>query len=508
MRGRNRFLSVLLTLGFLATGAQGREEHNALARIGSREETPTFALSGGVPGEFSLVPQTPRRPVSSSLSPLPFRAALEQIEGTPAAKKKPWLAAVEVFSIDLINWSIDRYALNRVWARVGFKVWADNFRQGLVFDPDTFAMNFFLHPYSGSMYFNAARSQGLGFWASTPYVLGGSLIWELFAENQPPSPNDLIMTTTGGIMLGETLFRLSSLVLDDTATGWSRAGREALVLFIDPVREINRLLFGDAFRRQSVNRQLRTAFHGSFGFRACYISETDSFSNLRFSPGLEFEFVLGESTPIQPARGPYDLLFFNSSLRSHQKKVFFSLSAHALLYGNETFGASGRRTLLGIFQNYDFINNEIIELGGSSFTAGIDWSRPLGKDLTVRFTAQLGAMIFGASNNRYTLIEERDYNYGLGSVSKIDARLSHPRFGRLLLRWNRFNIYTIRATALSGAESNDFLSVYGAQYGLNIWRKLALQLEFTLFGRHMQFEGLPAYNTNLSQLGASLVIFF
>ncbi len=509
LRGRDHFLHAVLALAFLAAGAQGGEDcRDALNSGGAEEKSPSLALTVAARGEFSLVPQASAWPGISHLAPLSFPAAYERLKAAAQTKKRPWLAAAEVFSLDLINWAIDRYPLNRVWARVGFKVWADNFRQGLIFDPDTFAMNFFLHPYSGSMYFNAARSQGLGFWASTPYALGGSLIWEMFAENQPPSPNDLIMTTTGGIMLGETLFRLSSLVLDDTDTGWSRAGREALVLFIDPVREINRLLFGDAFRRQSVNRQLRSAFHGSFGLRAYYVSETDDFSKLRFSPGLEFEFVLGESTAAQPARGPYDLLFFNSSLRTYQKRMFFSLSAYALLYGNETFGPTGRRTLLGIFQNYDFINNELIELGGSSFTAGIDWSRPLRKDLTFRFTAQLGAMIFGASNNKYTLIEERDYNYGLGSVSKVDARLSHPAFGRLLLRWNRFNIYTIRATALSGAESNDFLSIYGAQYGLNLWRKLAFQVELTLFRRHMQFEGRPAYDTGLSQLDASIVIFF
>ncbi len=476
-------------------------------RTSAEAPSPLLPAEPGSPG-FALASSGAARDTVSPLAFLSLPAAYAIAESEAASVKRPWRAALEVFSIDLANWALDRYLLNRSYARVGFSTWRYNLEHGFIFDPDTFGMNFFAHPFSGSLYFNAARSMGLDFWASTPYALGGSFLWEMFAETQQPSVNDLVMTTTGGILLGEIQFRLSSLILDDTDTGWTRAGRETLAFLIDPVRGLNRLLFGDAFRRQGVNRQLRTAFHGSFGYRGYFVTESTRLTGLTFSPGLEFEFMLGESTPFNPARAPFDLVFFDLALRHGRQKLAFSVNSYALLVGHEVFNVSGQRTLLGLFQNFDYISNEIVSVGGSSFALGMDSSYPFGSGFTVRMVAQLGAVVFGASNNKYTLIEERDYNYGIGPVAKVDLWLSQPRLGRLLLRWGHYQLYTFRATALAGVDSHDFLTFVSAKYGLTFWRKLGLRIEYVLFKRHLQFEGRPAYDSNLTQLGAALVVFF
>ena len=41
----------------------------------------------------------------------------------------------------------------------------------------------------------------MNFWASTPYTLFGAVTWEYFGETHPPSGNDLITSTLGGIYL-------------------------------------------------------------------------------------------------------------------------------------------------------------------------------------------------------------------------------------------------------------------------------------------------------------------
>ena len=504
-----RFLPAAILVLCLAGPAAGAGDLSPWA--GGRDAVEESGLR--LPGErvasgFSLASAGTGPAGVSPRAFLSLPAARVFAESAAASVKRPWHAALEVFSVDFANWAIDRYVLNRSYARVGLASWAYNLRHGFIFDPDTFGMNFFAHPFSGSLYFNSARSLGLGFWASTPYAFGGSLLWEMFGETQQPSVNDLVMTTTGGIMLGETLFRLSSLVLDDTDTGWSRAGRETLAFLINPIRGVNRLLFGDAFRRQSVNRQLRTSFRGSFGYRGYFVGESTKLSGLTFSPGLEFEFVLGESTPFNPAKSPFDLVFFDSALRHGRQKLAFSVNSYALLVGHEVFNVSGQRTLLGLFQNFDYISNEIVSVGGSSFALGMDSSYPFGSGFTMRMVGQLGAVVFGASNNKYTLIEERDYNYGLGPMAKVDFWLSQPRLGRLLLRWGHYQLYTFRATALAGVDSHDFLTFVSAKYGLTFWGKLGIRFEYVLFKRHLQFEGRPAYDSNLTQLGAALVIFF
>lgn len=67
-----------------------------------------------------------------------------------------------------------------------------------------FNTNLFAHPYHGNLYFNAARTNGMNFWQSYPFALGGSLMWEFLGENTPPSINDLLATSIGGTAIGET----------------------------------------------------------------------------------------------------------------------------------------------------------------------------------------------------------------------------------------------------------------------------------------------------------------
>jgi len=478
-RGAPARLAVLLPVLFLAISTFGRAEFSLRREI----RVP------GQGGEGFSIP--------ALAQDLPSTEPLAQ-------RKHPWRAALEVFTLNMAVWSFDRFIMNQDYARIGPSTWASNFEHGFSFDPDTFGMNFLFHPFHGANYFNCARSQGLSFWASAPYALGGSLMWELFMEKQAPSPNDLIMTSTGGTYLGEMMYRLSSQVLDDTATGGRRFWREAAALLIDPARGLNRLLFGDAFRTSSVNRQLRGSIHGTLGIRPFFMAENATLTRLKFSPGLEFDFIYNSIRQDQPALSPFDLFFLNTAFRFTGGKLAFNLDSYALLVGKEYRTASGQRHMIGLFQNYDFVSNEIIHMGGSSLAAGLQSVYPLGRGAAFRVTAQLGAVLFGASNNRYTHIEERDYNYGLGSMSKVEAWLIHPTIGTLLVHFSHHQIYTIKAAAFRANVSQDFLTNVSARYGLLLSGNVGFRVEYTLFNRDLHFQGRPSYRTALSLIGASV----
>ncbi|MCC8154186.1 MAG: DUF3943 domain-containing protein, partial [Tannerellaceae bacterium] len=176
--------------------------------------------------------------------------------------RHPWRAVGEVIATNLLVGSFNRYIMNQDFAKINFKTIKKNFRTGPVWDTDMFSTNLVAHPYHGSLYFNAARSNGLNFWESIPFTLGGSLMWEFFMENEPPSTNDLIATTFGGTALGEITFRLSDLFLDDRTTGKERIGREILAGVISPVRAVNRIITGDAWKK-AVTKGVSIPMHPS-----------------------------------------------------------------------------------------------------------------------------------------------------------------------------------------------------------------------------------------------------
>ena len=429
-------------------------------------------------------------------------------EVCPVPRPRPWLVPIEIVGLNMGIWAWDRYVARAPWAYINWSTVRNNFRQFFAFDSDAFFTNFFLHPYHGSLYYEAARSLGMNYWLSSFSAFGGSLMWELFLENERPSTNDLIMTTTGGIFWGEFLFRMSSLVLDDGASGGGRFLREALGFLVCPLRGLNRLIFGDAWRVDPMSRQIHQPLKGRAELTGDLVAENDSFSGTRLSPGVALEFTYGDDRRYAPACNPFDLILLRTSVRSGAGLTCFLVDGRGLITGRGRSYASGRSSLFGLFQNFDYIKNEEIELGGTSLTAGLISYFPLGPRWLLRTSVQAGAMVFGASNNTHTEIASRDYNYGLGPVAKADAELAHSRFGSLALALRYYVIYTIESGAFDPAETHDHLAVIEASYGIPVFGSVGLRVHYGLDLRHIRFEGFPAINQSLSRLGLAATFSF
>ena len=90
----------------------------------------------------------------------------------------------------------------------------------------------------------AARVNGLDYFESIPITFLGSWTWEYFGETERPSLNDFLMTTFGGITLGEMFHRVGSSLRDNKDRGISRIMREISALPFDPMGGLNRLVRG------------------------------------------------------------------------------------------------------------------------------------------------------------------------------------------------------------------------------------------------------------------------
>jgi hypothetical protein len=191
------------------------------------------------------------QPIKSRLIDSTFRNRYgDLLNNDPEYTKKIplWVPAVEVMGGLVFTWSVDRFIINGDYARIGIETWKSNIKKGWEWDNDRFGVNFLGHPYSGTLSFSAARSNGYNFYQSFPFAVGGSLIWEYFGENTRPAYNDIINTSLTGAFLGEILYRLSSNILDDRTRGTERVFREIAAGIVDPMRGLNRLLQGKSSR--------------------------------------------------------------------------------------------------------------------------------------------------------------------------------------------------------------------------------------------------------------------
>jgi hypothetical protein len=437
-----------------------------------------------------------------------FRASEPDSSPAPRRPKKhPWLAALETFSINLGVWAGGRYVINDPASRIGWSAWKRNLRDGFAFDNDSFTMNFIGHPFQGSQCFSGARSLGMSFWEAVPYTFAGSLTWEMFGEATQPSTDDLIFTTTAGTFLGETMFRLSSQVLDDSATGAGRAAREVAAFLIDPIRGFNRLVSGRAWKTSPVNREIHKSMIGTFGAGGVVSSTQANLIHSESRYALEIQFAYGDSSWEEPSSGPFNLLVFDGHLRFGDT-FNYSLLAFAPLWSGRSEDARGRKLMYGLFQNFDSLKNSEIELGGTSLTGGLITSLPLGGQYSFSLAAQAGTLVFGASNNPHTLIEHRDYNYGFGPVLKLDLVIHRPGTGCLVFRYSHYQIFTFDKASAEENESRDVLNYIRTQLNVCIWRNLGFRVRYTAFLRTTHFKAQPVFRENRYLFGASVVYAF
>ena len=266
-------------------------------------------------------------------------------------KSSVWMVVLRVTLAGVTTNLIDHYIFNFDFSRVGFNSWRHNLETGWEWDNDRFAMNNFFHPFSGGIYFNAARANGYTFFESVPFSALGSLEWEYFGETTLPSYNDLINTTINGAFLGEIFYRLGSNILDDQTTGFNRFLREAAVAVITPTRFLSRLLQGEVFRltpeevyqKEPLNITLAAGYHRINEGRSLQKASNSFNFNLNLDYGNPFEKI---------SRKPYDYFKLQSDFNiGVGRKIIDLVTGYGMLYGSNV-QTGNLEMLLGVFPTH------------------------------------------------------------------------------------------------------------------------------------------------------------
>jgi hypothetical protein len=409
-----------------------------------------------------------------------------------------WIPAIEVFSLSALTWSIDRYLLNAEFANIGIKTWKYNLQKGWEWDKDRFGVNFIAHPYSGTLSYNAARSNGYNYFQSFSFAVAGSLIWEYFAENTRPSYNDIINTPVNGAFLGEILYRLSSNVLDDRTRGSERVFREITAGLIDPMRGFNRLLQGKSFRitnkevyeKEPLNISLYAGLHrindednGPFG------EGTNSvMAGATFDYGNPFE---------TRSRKPFDFFRLRVDLDFGVGRKFLdNLTGYGILYGKNS--QIGKMPILsGLFQYYDYWDNKTFELGAIGFGGGVFSKLPISNKINLYTNVHLAAVPFAGNSTHFgpDTTQVRDYNFGGGFEGKFESTINFGHTADISLIYYNFMIHTY-----VGAPGNNFIHILKPRITLQLYKDLRIGFENYVYINDRYLRNFPAiYSTRTEQ---------
>ena len=353
------------------------------------------------------------------------------------------MAIGELAGINALVWFYNEYVREGGFTHVSPSTFWSNFSDGFYFDDNHFSNNMFAHPYNGSLYYNAARSNGLNYWESIPFAVMGSFFWECCGEVHPMAINDWIGTSLGGVAIGEVLYRASSTFLDNADTGLSRTLREIGGFLVDPMRGFNRLVSGRAGRvsanpadpYDAVPPELHN--FAKLGVRMIgNRTSTESYETDTQDVDGFFEFDLNFGDPWKNARHkPFDFFSFGIQLNFTDKELLGRLQISGELWAFDWKKSETAHHVVAITQNYDYINNTAIEFGGQSFGGSLlsDWR--LSDSWRLRTDLNGHYYLLGALNSEYAFLavvpdRERLREYDMGMGTGFWARVAATHHGR------------------------------------------------------------------------------
>ncbi len=365
-------------------------------------------------------------------------------------------------------------------------------------DRDAFKINQLGHPYQGSMYHGFARSAGLNYWESLGYDLAGSAFWEIAGEKVPPSKNDMISTGFGGSFLGESLFRMSNIVLEkggSTPSFWHELGAAA----ISPATGFNRYAFEDRFDAIFARNDAAYYSRLQVGIANTVKGDPGTSAELKRNDA-QVDFAMDYGLPGQPGYSytrPFDYFVFQSTASS--ANVFENVMTRGLLFGADYQVGENYRGLWGLYGSYDYISPQTFRVSSTAVSLGTTGQLWLSESVALQASilGGLGYAAVGTVNGK----NEQDYHYGVAPQGLMALRLILGHKASIDFTGREYFVSDINNTSRGGHDNivrSDLAFTY------RVYNKHAISLKYQWNQRDATYPDLG----NRKQTTGTLGIFY
>ncbi|WP_158501540.1 DUF3943 domain-containing protein [Vitiosangium sp. GDMCC 1.1324] len=421
--------------------------------------------------EDPLAPEPePGSPAPESGSPSLELGAPRPVLPADAPLRRNYLVpAIEVAAVDLGLFAFHNLVSREPFALISWDTVRGHLdgSDGWTFDVDQFVTNQFAHPYHGSFIFAGARSSGVPFWQSGLYTFFSSLAWEYFAENEPPSINDQITTTLGGVFLGEVLHRTYRVLVPEGGGAVGLTRRLAGVV-VSPASALNDWIFGGQMSPGDIDGlpPLYAELTPGLSLMTRLVDRTgaDAFLILRQGPQISLSGELTYGAPGNPQwRYRHPFSYFDATASATFPGVSTAnLNIRGLMVGAQYGGEqSSIRGLWGVFGLYDFGANDIVRVSSVGVGFGTTLQARLGEQSFLQSTAILGGLGFAAAGSLDLGPDSplvRDYHIGPGVQAILEAKLVRRGLGMLRVRAKNWWVSGAYTEPHEGYESITYIT--------------------------------------------------
>jgi len=463
------------------------------------------------PSGLATIPAPDAGPEAAPPAPLgPVAERRQEVWTDPWGQRRNFgLAVFTAYMGNFIPWMYNEVNKGRaelLISQISPRSWWRNIEEGWKWDDNAFQVNFFAHPFQGNIYYTSARANGYGYWTGLAFALAGSFNWECCGETHLMSINDWAMTSLGGAAVGETLFRASSLILDNEATGSERIVREVGAFLLTPTRGFTRLVSGNTTRvyanpenpSDHIPNRLEAfvagGIRGGDSWRRGRGGQLDE--DIPTHGFMAIEFSAGDLANLERQQ-PFD--FVTAKLQ------FNFVKAHGLgrfairgnLWHTDLSRSDEAVTKFVVVQDFDYENNTVFEAGGQSVGLMVfRQSHPFG-DVTMALHGTGTWTILGGVKSELAFLADvegirerfREYDFGIGPGFRAGVTLGQNGRRLLDVDYRIHYLETLNGASYEGQGSNHLIQAGRVRAILPfLYRGFGAGAEYEFFHRRSEFD--------------------
>ena len=404
------------------------------------------------------------------------------------------IPAMEILGFDFL---LNRFN-HRFSGSSDYDVTASSIRRNLhsrwTNDNDPYQVNQFAHPYQGSIYHGFARSAGLSYWESAAYTFAGSVAWEIAGEKTRPAKNDQVASGIAGSFLGEALFRMSSLVLEqgNMPLFW----REVAAAAISPSTGFNRLAYGERFDPVFSRRGAYYYSRLQLGLSGTTRNVQGSSTELKRGEVLA-DYAMEYGLPGKPGyeyTRPFDYFAFQATASS--ANVFENVLTRGLLVGQPYGTGKDLRGVWGLYGSYDYISPQTYRISSTALSVGTTAQRWLSQDIALQGTALVGAGYAAVGTLRGGANGE--YHYGVAPQALLALRVVFGERAALDITGREYFVSHVGSRGVGG---HDNIARADVSFTVRVAKQHAIALKFLWNRRDATYSFLGNGTQERSTIG-------
>ena len=142
--------------------------------------------------------------------------------------------------------------------------------------------------------------------------------------------------------------------------------------------------------------------------------------------------------------------------------------------------------LFGLFQNYDYWDSNLFELGTLGFGGGILHRLQIGKTSDLVTQLHVGIIPLAGLSSPYADIEDRNYNYSGGAEAMFEAAFNLGGWGNITAAYYIYGLHTY-----VGAYGNSIVGIFRPKIEVNMTELFSIGFEFLQYGKDQYLRDFP-----------------